>query len=58
MSWMLGAQLGTKFSKLFAIEKQAQRVKLTTESVVDDDEEVIDDNPSGGGGLPSDGGDG
>lgn len=33
LSWKLGARVGVKFSQLFAIEKQAQRVKVTTENV-------------------------
>ena len=40
LSWALGATVGIKFSKKFAIDKQAQKVKMTAQDVtVGDDEE-------------------
>jgi hypothetical protein len=55
LTWSLGATVGVKFSKQFAISKQAQKVKTTTTEVNENNEgESSEDNgntppPEGGG---------
>ena len=51
LNWNLGATVGIKFSKQFALNKQAQKVKYVASDVVvtDDDEPTT---PSGGDNTP------
>ena len=46
LTWTLGATVGIKFSKEFAIHKQAQKVKTVTAA---DEEAEEPETPSGGG---------
>ena len=56
LSWALGATVGIKFSKKFAIDKQAQKVKMTAQDVtVGDDEENGSTGENGGGETPDPG---
>jgi len=58
LTWSLGASVGVKFSKTFALNKQAQRVKMVASDVVIPDDEGGDtptptpdpDDQGGGGG--------
>ena len=45
LSWSLGATVGIKYSKQFALNKQAQKVKYVATDIVADEPET----PSGGG---------
>lgn len=55
LQWSLGATVGIKFSKKFAIEKQAQKVQGKNLTVIDDDQQGgstdsgSGDNQQGGG---------
>lgn len=49
LTWTLGATIGIKFSKEFAIHKQAQKVKTVTAAVEEDEEPEQPVTPSGGG---------
>ena len=44
LTWTLGSSVGTKYSKQFALNKQAQKVKYSATDVVAEPE-----TPSGGG---------
>ena len=46
LSWTLGATVGIKYSKQFALNKQAQKVKYVPTDIVAEEPET----PSGGGG--------
>lgn len=48
LSWSLGATIGIKYSKQFAMNKQAQKVKFVATDLTPSDEEP--ENPSGGNG--------
>ena len=49
LSWVLGATVGVKFSKKFAIDKTAQKVKMVgTETAIPNDDEPVTPAPSGG----------
>lgn len=57
LTWTVGATVGVKFSKEFAMHKQAQKVKAVTSelSEADDDDEnggTTPENPGGGGTTP------
>ena len=56
IQWSLGATIGRKFSKLFALNKQAQRVDYTDgqEPAVPSGDDNTD-NPSTGGGIDTSG---
>ena len=64
LTWTLGATMGVKYSKQFAHDKQAQKVKFVgTDTAIPNDEEPEEPNTggnTGGGGTtpPSGGGDG
>ena len=45
LSWTLGATVGIKYSKQFALNKQAQKVKYVATDIVAEEPET----PSGGG---------
>ena len=45
LSWTLGATIGIKYSKQFALNKQAQKVKFVATDIVAEEPET----PSGGG---------
>ena len=45
LSWTLGATIGIKYSKQFALSKQAQKVKYVATDIVAEEPET----PSGGG---------
>ena len=45
LSWTLGATIGIKYSKQFALNKQAQKVKYVATDIVAEEPET----PSGGG---------
>ena len=47
LTWTLGATIGVKFSKNFALNKQAQKVKVTTADVNDEEEEPTSGNQGG-----------
>ena len=49
LTWTLGATVGIKFSKEFAIHKQAQKVKTVTAADEEDEEPEQPVTPSGGG---------
>jgi len=53
LQWTLGATVGVKSSKKFAIDKQAQKVKMTTADVTAEEEE-----PQGNSPAPDNGGSG
>lgn len=61
LTWTLGATIGIKFSKQFATDKQAQKVKTVTAAVEEDDETGGDtptptpDPGTGGGDTPGGG---
>ena len=57
LTWTLGATIGIKFSKEFAIHKQAQKVKTVTAAVEEDEEPEQPVTPSGGGDNTGGGGD-
>ena len=46
LQWTLGATIGIKYSKQFALNKQAQKVKYVATDIVAEEPET----PSGGGG--------
>ena len=46
LQWTLGATIGIKYSKQFALNKQAQKVKFVATDIVAEEPET----PSGGGG--------
>ena len=52
LQWSLGATVGTKYSKQFALNKQAQKVKFTATDVTADPTDGDDDE----GGKPTQGG--
>lgn len=55
LAWTLGATIGVKFSKQFALKKQAQKVKyVATDTAIPNDETPT---PSTGGGTNTGGGD-
>ena len=67
LSWNLASTVGLKFSKRFAMDKQAQKVTSGFSDVSDDEEDEGGgglppsgggDNSGGGGGLPGSGGEG
>lgn len=49
LQWSLGATIGIKFSKKFAIDKQAQKVSGKNLTVIDDDGETYQTNSQTGG---------
>ena len=50
LTWTLGATMGVKFSKQFAMNKQAQKVKfVATDTAIPSDEENGGTTPGGGG---------
>ncbi len=51
LTWVLGATVGTKYSKQFALNKQAQKVQYVATDVA---AEPADDNTSQGGSLGGD----
>ena len=53
LSWTLGATVGIKYSKQFALNKQAQKVKYVATDIVAEEPET----PSGGGSNGGGGGD-
>ena len=53
LSWTLGATVGIKYSKQFALNKQAQKVKYVATDIVAEEPET----PSGGGDNNGGGGD-
>lgn len=53
LTWTLGATIGTKYSKQFALNKQAQKVKVVASDVVADDTTTSDDGTSTSGGDSS-----
>lgn len=62
LSWSLGATVGVKFSKKFAIDKQAQKVAAKNVTVIDDEGNTSQsgsgsgsDNQQGGGSGSGDG---
>lgn len=50
LTWTLGATVGVKFSKKFSIDKQAQKVKMTTADVNTEEEEEPNNGGNNGGG--------
>ena len=48
LSWTVGATVGVKFSKNFSLNKQAQKVKLTTAAVSEEEEEEPTSGNQGG----------
>lgn len=59
LQWSLGATIGIKFSKKFAIDKQAQKVSGKNLTVIDDEGEISSDAGGGSGQTNSNtGGDG
>ena len=51
LQWNIKAEVGQKFSKQFALQRQAQKVKVTnTANVVDLDEEPAEQGGNAGGG--------
>ena len=57
LSWTLGATIGIKYSKQFALNKQAQKVKYVATDIVaeDDSTQQGGDNNGGAGNNPSSG---
>ena len=57
IQWSLGATIGRKFSKLFALNKQAQRVDYTEgqEPAVPSGDDTTDNPSTGGGGIDTSG---
>lgn len=58
LTWSLGASVGVKFSKTFALNKQAQKVKMVSTEVAITDEEGMtsgDDTTGDGNGQPGGG---
>lgn len=57
LQWSLGATIGIKFSKKFAIDKQAQKVSGKNLTVIDDEGETEQTNTGnqGGGDNPPSG---
>ena len=56
LSWTLGATIGIKYSKQFALNKQAQKVKYVATDIVAEEPETPSgggDNNGGGGNPPS-----
>ena len=60
LTWTVGATVGVKFSKEFALHKQAQKVKMVASdvTVADDDNENGGTTPSPSGGGDNTGGEG
>ena len=58
LTWTLGATIGIKFSKLFGMNKQAQKVKYvaTDTAIAGDEEETGGSQTPEGGGTGSEGG--
>lgn len=58
LTWTLGATVGVKFSKLFAMNKQAQKVKMVASEVAttEDEEGGSDSGDNGGTGGNGNGG--
>ena len=56
LQWSLGATVGIKFSKKFAIEKQAQKVQGKNLTVIDDDQQGGGSSTGGGSGDNQQGG--
>ena len=50
LQWTLGATIGQKFSRQFALNKQAQKVKFVATDVTADPTDGDDDNTQTGGG--------
>lgn len=50
--WSMGATVGTKFSKRFAMEKTAQKVAYNPNQTVAEPTEEPEDNGNGGGSTP------
>ena len=50
LQWSLGATIGIKFSKKFAIDKQAQKVSGKNLTVIDDEGETEQTNTGNQGG--------
>ena len=51
LTWTLGATIGIKFSKQFALKKQAQKVKFVATDTAIPGEETTSPSPSEGGGT-------
>jgi len=49
LTWTLGATIGQKFSRQFALNKQAQKVKFVATDVTADPTDGDDDNTQTGG---------
>lgn len=58
LTWTLGATIGTKYSKNFALNKQAQKVKFVASDVTADPTDGDDDEPNQGGNGNNNGGGG
>ena len=50
LTWTLGATIGQKYSRQFALNKQAQKVKFVATDVTADPTDGDDDNTQTGGG--------
>ena len=50
LSWTLGATVGIKYSKQFALNKQAQKVKYVATDIVAEDDNTQQGGGSNGGG--------
>lgn len=50
LNWTLGATIGTKYSKQFALNKQAQKVKYVATDVTADSDDSDNDQTQGGSG--------
>lgn len=53
LNWTLGATVGTKYSRQFALHKQAQKVKFVATDITADPTDGDDDNTPGAGGSPT-----
>ena len=58
LTWTLGATVGTKYSKNFALNKQAQKVKFVASDVTADPTDGDDGEPNQGGNGNNNGGGG
>ena len=58
LTWTLGATIGTKYSKNFALNKQAQKVKFVASDVTADPTDGDDGEPNQGGNGNNNGGGG
>lgn len=58
LTWTLGATIGTKYSKQFALQKQAQKVKFVASDVAADPTDETAGGSSNGSTEPDDGNEG